>query len=190
MKIILHIKVVLMLACFWGGTLTSANLTAAIKNGERAQIYMDTSGNALSIWHAVDNSTGTHVIQSAFYTALTSTWSSPTVISTAGIDSYSPIMATNSLGNTVALWLITDTSTGISRLCSSTCSSLLGGTWTTPKNVSNASENVANDYRVTINTAGQVMATWSSFVTINTRVRSATSLFGGNWTNPQTISDP
>lgn len=184
-----HIGITFLLAFFWGSFLTPASLAAAIKNGAHAQIYMDTSGNALSIWEAIDNSNGIHVIQSANYTALTSTWSAPIIISANGTNSYSPIMATNSLGNTVALWLVTDTTTAISRLVSATCSSL-GGTWSSPTNVSNSTENVDNDYRVTINALGQVMATWSSFVTINTRVRAATSQFGGAWTSPQTISDP
>lgn len=183
------IRVTLILACYGGVFLTPASLAAAIKNGSNAQIYMDSSGNALSVWDAIDNSTGMHVIQSANYTAFTSTWSAPIIISSSGINSYSPVMDTNSLGNTVVLWL-TDTTSGVSRLCSSTSSSLLGGGWSTPKNVSNSTENVSNDYKVTINTSGQILATWSSFVNINTRVRAATALFGGNWNNPQTISDP
>lgn len=170
--------------------LSSTNLSAAIKNGENPQMQMDSSGNVLSVWEAVDNSTGLHVIQSAHYNAASGTWSSPIILSSTGSNAYSPIIASNDTGNTVAMWVYTDTNTAVTRLSSVSCSTIIGGTWSTPTNVSNSTENVSNDYKVTINSAGQVLAIWSSYVTINTRIRSATLQFGGSWSNPQTISDP
>lgn len=183
-KIINKIVIFFMVICLW------SNTSQALQWSDSQVIKLDSSGNAVATWQSLDSTSGNFVIQAAFYDASTTTWSSPTDISSNTVNSFSPSLDTNSTGDAVVIWIQDDLMGNVSLIGSIRPSA---GSFSTPAQISDANDlAILNEHFVHINDAGDILASWGSFIdnTYTAVVRVATAdVTSGTWTTPVTISN-
>ena len=156
-----------LICCFSVSALFSAGVPSD------GRIVIDSLGNQVAVWEVATDATST--IQSSIFTT---SWSSPTTISTTSPAFGAQVMA-NEAGNTVAAWLALDTDNQVYCLSVSTLSPITG--WSTPTVLSASNENVGQ-FELKINSVGQAVLIWSSMIGSSTGVWTNTALtFGGGW---------
>ena len=113
--------------------------------------------------------------------ALVGSWSTAADVSLTGGDAYDPQVTVDSTGLATAVWFRSDGSNFV--IQSST--SLNGGAWSTPVNLSEPGGD-ALDPQLTVDSTGLVTAIWHRSNGSNTIIQSRTSQSGGAWS---TIAD-
>lgn len=163
----------------------SASLSADPFQASAPQMNMDALGNAVSVWESFVD--GVRVVQSATFSNDTQQWSAPITISAVEENASMPFLAVNEVGDAVAIWNTEDTNLGIIRICAAMLP--FEGTWTTPEFISDTSESATTEYVVRLTNLGEIIATWSSYISFDQQViRAASATFGGSWSAPVTIS--
>ncbi len=144
-------------------------------------ISVDALGNAVGVWFHYN---GSHYSIKAATLPLGGHWSSSSEISSYGADAYNPQVATDSLGNAVAVWFQFDGSQY------SVQSAFLphGGYWSTPANVSNFGVDATYPV-VGIDGLGNAYAAWNQYDGTNYTIETASLPFRGSWSYPTTVSN-
>ena len=75
----------------------------ALNWSENQTMKVDSSGNIVAVWQSYDQINEVYVIQSSYYDTTSATWSSVSTISDTTINSFSPVVASNSAGDVVVL---------------------------------------------------------------------------------------
>lgn len=145
---------------------------------------MDASGNVVAVWQGIGNNS---CICSAIL-PYGGSWSTPVEISTTGVESTNPIIAVNSAGNAVAVWMVIDPAVDYRRIESAQLP--FGGSWSTPVIVSELGDNALKDYQLILNDTGYIELLWSGAESGSTVVHSTIGTFGGSWSTPVPISTP
>ena len=144
----------------------------------------DSSGNRTAIWQKT-LVTGASTIYVATKTS-SGSWSSPVAISDSSVNANNyPQIVMNASGQTVAFWIVSNTTTNNDNLYASM--STFGGSWSTPVFLSDSGESVSSGFSAKINDNGDIMVTWQSFVPANSyapQISVATASFGGSWASP------
>ena len=111
--------------------------------------------------------------------ALVGSWSTAADVSLTGGDAYDPQVTVDSTGLATAVWFRSDGSNFV--IQSST--SLNGGAWSTPVNLSEPGGD-ALDPQLTVDSTGLVTAIWYRFDGSRNIIQSRTSQSGGAWSTP------
>lgn len=163
-------------------TLITGTLTAATSSTYPQQ-QTDSSGNRLAVWMDTDTITADSSIVYNFQPNAGS-WGTQGTISTPGEDSLWPLLAMNSAGDAVAIWIELN-STPTNHLYGAIRP--FGGPWTTAVMISQAGDDVRNDYKLTINGSGVITATYSTYNSMD--IFSAGGTVSGGWVAPVQISN-
>jgi hypothetical protein len=148
-----------------GGTWTSpVNLSAPGGNANEPQIEFDGQGNSVAVWTAIDGTT--RRVQTA-RRIVGGPWGSPLNLSATGRDAYSPQLAVNAHGSTVAVW---ERSDGVNDRVQ-VARRPVGDSWGAPRLLSAAGQN-GHSSRVAIDTQGNAVAVWSRSDGTNTRAQA------------------
>jgi predicted enzyme related to lactoylglutathione lyase len=159
----------------WGtATLIETNMGSA----SSPQVVSDSSGNTIAVWQQYDGTRNN--IWSNRYTASTGMWSTAALIETGNGDAYSPVLAIDSIGNSVAVWLQSDGgrfNTWANRY------SVLTGTWGTAVQIESGAWD-AKAPQVAIDSSGNAVVVWQqldgSFYSIYSNRYTASS---GTWSD-------
>ena len=163
-----------------GSWSTPVDLSATGEDAYDAQITVSSTGLATAIWYR--NNGSNDIIQSST-SQIGGAWTTPVNLSAAGQDASEPQLTVDSTGLVTAVWLRDD---GMSnRVQSST--SLSGGAWTTPVNLSAAGANAFNA-QVTVDSTGLATAIWTRYDGSRYIIQSSTSQSGGTWSAPVNLS--
>ncbi len=124
------------------------------------------------------------VLSSFPSSALAGSWSTPVNISENGLAAQDVQLAVHSDGLVTAVWLRRDIDNK-SRVQSST--SLSGGPWTTPENISLAGGQ-AEAPQIVVDSNGRATAVWSRHDGSNPIIQASTRPNGGTWSTPVNLS--
>lgn len=141
----------------WGtATLIEADNT---ESAYSPQIAMDSSGNAVAVWHQDDGTREN--IWSNRYTAATGIWGTATLIETGTTGSASnPQIAMDASGNAVAIWLRND---GIrNNVWSNSCTASTG-LWGTATLIETDNSGSASNAHVAMDATGKALAVWQQY---------------------------
>lgn len=159
---------------------TPVNVSAA--GASIPQVAIDASGNAVAIWR--NSVSGVQRIESASL-PFGGSWTSPVLLDAGGQNSFTPQIAMNASGQTVAVWSRNNPSlVGVIQSSFYT----FGGSWSAPVDLSNDSQN-ARIPQVGIDGSGTSIAVWlhnDGF--FNMITQSSYASFGGSWSTPQDLS--
>lgn len=144
------------------------------------QVAVDAEGRATVVWQ-IDNQTN-RIIQSRHQTAV-GTWSEVDDLSPAGFNSYDPQVAVDAAGNAVAVWALDN----ISNNQVQASDRPVGGTWSSPVDLSPAEQN-AYSVQVDVNTAGSAVAIWTGSDGVNYIVQSSRRPVGAAWGSTVDVS--
>ncbi len=160
---------------------TPVSLSSASLMSMGPEVVVDSSGRAIAVWTASFGSST--FIQSS--TSLNgSSWSTPVTISSPSTQSGAAHVVVDSTGRAVAVWRRNNGSNNI--LQSST--SVNGGSWTTPVDVSAAGIET-NNIQLAVDSSGRAIVVWDSADGSNrSRVRVSSSVSGGAWSAPVMLS--
>jgi LPXTG-motif cell wall-anchored protein len=156
-----------------------ANLSAIGEDASSPQVTVDSDGLATAVWQRFQG--GTRFIQSSS-SLEGGTWSTGVNVSLSGEHSFNSQVTVDSNGLVTAIWERSGTQ---KRIQSST--SLDGVTWSTPVNLFITDRN-ATVPQVTVDFAGLATAIWQRFDGQGYSIQSSTSLNGGLWSTPVTLS--
>ena len=115
--------------------------------------------------------------------AVSTAWSAPVNISAARLNAQTPRVAVDGSGRATAVWTHYDGSNDIVQASNS----LNGGAWSTPVNLSTASQYAA-DPQVAVDGSGRATAVWDRSDGSNSIVQVSTSLNGAAWSTPVDVS--
>lgn len=155
-------------------TMGSLSLSAV----EPPQIQKDMNGNSVAVWQYLTESG--YVIKSSILPAGGS-WTTPEIISMHNVPSFCPAVAMNDHGDTVAVWMAADEK-GDAGFYASMLPQL--GQWTYPEKISEPTEFIISQCKVTMNDHGDISAVWQSKINNSEVIRTATTKFGQRWSNP------
>ena len=159
---------------------TPVNLSLAGGEAGPPQVTVSSTGLATAVWSRLDGSN--EIIQSST-SQNGGAWSTPVNISTAGGNSYIPEVTVSSTGLVTAVWR----RDGGSNFVIQSSTSLNGGAWSTPVNISLAGGD-ADFPQVTVSSTGLAQAFWTRFDGSQYIIQSSTSQNGGAWSTPVNIS--
>lgn len=125
-------------------------------------IEMSETNNIVVLWTVYDNSYTNSYIRSTTWDSVNG-WSRNVTLSADPGYSFKPVLAINNAGNGAALWTTLDVN-GIYTLQGSI---YYNGVWAPPVMLSEAKETVI-DYRIKVNSNGDLSATWSSYLSNST----------------------
>jgi hypothetical protein len=145
------------------------------------QVTVSSTGLATAVWYRYDGSDD-DIIQSST-SQNGGAWSTPANLSATNGDANDPQVTVSSTGLATAVWSRWNGSNDI--IQSST--SLNGGAWSTPANLS-ATNGDAYDPQVTVSSTGLATAVWYRYDGNNDIIQSSTSLNGGAWSTPANLS--
>lgn len=157
--------------------LPAVDISTITQNSSSAHVVVDPSGNAVAIW-ITDNGPNV-IVQSATLLFGSPAWSSPITASTLGEDADGPTLGIDASGNVVGLWR------GGSEIVSATLP--LGGSWTTPENVSAGAASEALQ-QIAVDPNGNAVAIWRQSSAGNTVISAAFFPVGGPWESPTQLS--
>lgn len=149
-------------------------------NATEQGLDMDTNGNSVVVWSYFD---GTNNTIQASTLQFGDGWTTPADISTAGQDSYIPLVVIDSSGNAIAFWVGFDGTNYIAQSAKMTSD----GVWSSPVNVSDDGGDVTN-ISIAVNLAGNAVAVWDQTDGVNSVIQAATLPLNGSWSTPVNIS--
>lgn len=166
---------------------------ADIINPHTPKVAVDSLGNAVAVWQAVDTVNGTNVIQASTYSAILQTWASPIVISDESFNSINPLVAVNqSNGNAVVIWSMEDSTTrwliGINKP--------FIGSWGTAYEISTDdvyAYSTEGSYGINFDSiANTIFIAWTAedLTTGETSIRGSRAVFGGGWSTTAVSGTP
>jgi LPXTG-motif cell wall-anchored protein len=141
---------------------------------------VSSTGLATAVWRRYN---GSETIIQSSTSQNGAAWSTPADLSATGQDADDPQVTVDSTGLATAVWYRWNGSNDI--IQSST--SLNGGAWSTPANLS-ATNGDAYDPQVTVSSTGLATAVWERWNGSNYIIQSSTSLNGGTWSTPADLS--
>ncbi|MBS4168785.1 hypothetical protein [Parachlamydia sp. AcF125] len=112
-------------------------------------------------------------------------WSTPVDLSVPGQNASIPKVATDPLGNSVAVW---GRFNGANLIIQAS-SLAFGGIWSEPSSLSIMGRS-ATSPQVAVDPLGNAVAIWSRSDGLNLIIQSSTQNFGGNWSIPANLSLP
>jgi hypothetical protein len=155
------------------------------EEGQRSQVAIDASGNAIAVWITEKSSIGFFVRSAVRPPG--GEWSEPEDVSDSTSETVPPMLAFDAAGEAVAVWTAFDGSNFILRGAVRSAD----GEWSEPDDLSDAGGNVtpleAPD--VAIDAAGNAIAVWK-LEGGNDVVQAAVRPAGGDWAEPDDLSDP
>ncbi len=173
-----------LLSIFCFAACTGSTELVAARTGS-PQVKVDGNGNIVTIWE--ENIGGNLSIQSSTKAKTDSDWSTPVTISTPSVQSYSPMIAMDSAGNVIALWIFENE--GIRNLASAQLP--FGGSWSAVSTVSVEDSVVIDHVRLEIDAPGDVaVAMWKAcdLGSLTCAIYAATTSIGGTWSDPLSVS--
>jgi len=160
-----------------------------------AQVAADSTGNIVAAWETVEI-TGDIVIEGAYYDASATTWSTPQQLSSMGLNSRTPRVATNGAGESVVIW--ESITGGITRVYAA-CIGLqdVTPTWTANTAISPVTQNVrGQSTTLTVTSGGVAVASWMGNVMTPSKIGFfvVTTAPGGiatnTWNSPTQVGGP
>ena len=147
------------------------------------QIVIHKNNSAVSIWQEYSNKTSAYAyIQAKFFDGAKWNWISTRPNGISFTYSYSPNIASNKTGNTIAVWLATVNQNGV------WANSFDGTDWGgTPKQISDSALAPSN-LEITMDDDDNAIAIWQQFDGTVTSIW-ASFLDGTSWSTPENISD-
>jgi hypothetical protein len=166
-------------------------LTAAIANAGDPRVVADSTGVTTAIWISY---TGQNPRVQSSSSRNGGAWTTPIDVSAPDADVSGPMMTVDSTGRATAVWTRT-ISNGLPfplrsfRNVIQSSTSLTGGVWTPPIDVS-ASDGDAVNPHVTADSTGRATVVWTRPASPSSglAVQSSTSLKGAAWSNPVDLS--
>jgi len=184
------VNTIVQASIFDGSSFSKAqNLSESGKNVFSSQVCCNNAGNAIVIWSI--NELANTIIQVSHYDNRTSSWSSPSTISTSTGGISAPDICCDNFGNAFAIW---NAGSGASQVIQ--ISRYDGITWSAPESIS-ANGQVANAPQICCDNNGNAFAIWQEYNGTNTLIVSSyfngsswspfepLSLPGSNHANPQ-----
>lgn len=150
------------------------------------------SGRSVVVWHAPSS-----MMINTVYAATATTgevWGSPTAISDTSKYASCPQVAVDQHGNAIAMWYSYDvdvTGTFFSNVIVTSAIQSFGGSWETPKAVSNIGVRNPRDLRIKVgfDPDGNAVALWStSYDDVTFTLESSVLVVGGSWLEPNATS--
>lgn len=162
----------------WGPNYVISNTA---QSANQASVSLDQNGNAIILWTEFD---GSHYIVQSSTIPYGGTFSLPVSISNPCKSSYIPKIASNPIGNAIALWVLFD---GVN-LIAETAFLMSENNWSKPIKLSNSGKNVAN-ISIKANSSGNAVAVWDETDGVNSVIYSATYAFDTKtWSTSEAIS--
>lgn len=163
-----------------GNWSTPDNLSASGQDSLIPEVFVDLYGNAVSIFSKYN---GSVFSTSAVYQLQAQNWGSSYTLSTPSQPSNGPSVAMDSGGNAVAVWSEFNGTKYVVK------SSKLpyGGSWSTPKILSNSSEDAFSP-SVGMSADGTTVVAWIGFNGSNYIAQVSSSSFLGSWSTPDNLS--
>jgi len=112
-------------------------------------------------------------------------WAAPVDLSISGQNASIPKVATDPIGNAVAVWGRFNGS----NLIIQAASLPFGANWTDPTNISLPGKS-ATSPQVAIDPTGNAVAIWTRNDGVNSIIQASTQTFGGGWSTPVSLSNP
>lgn len=145
----------IMSLCMSMSTLSAQNapnvpVTALTSNGDR-----------IAVWE-VDPSSGNDYIQASTRPAGGS-WQTSVTLSNTSHQAQTPVIASNSHGDTVVAWTVLDTTLGVYRITTTMLSSVTTNSWATPIIISTSNDSTFGNFQLTINDSGHIALVWTSY---------------------------
>lgn len=171
------------ICCFWGSELEAAKSYAS-----RAAINR-TADVAAVVW-TTEQSTYSSVMVSIWSGG---SWSPATMLSAVDEDAVHPIVAIDASGNAIVIWSSFNVVQNVEALNATQLP--FGGSWTTPTQISDPSEDVIKvpgildvpPYQLVVNDAGTALAVWISELGNDLLIRTST-FSSGTWAAPISLS--
>lgn len=148
----------------WGA---ATDLSAVGEYAHNPQVALDGNGNAIAVWVRFDGSN--EITQTARYSAGLGNWSTPTDLSAAGNDSYTPQVALDGGGNAIAVWLRWD---GFNHVVQSALYNASGDSWSALADLSAAGRD-AFEPQIAMHASGYAVSVWKRLNSANFIVQSA-----------------
>ena len=153
------------------------------EEGQRSQVAIDASGNAIAFW--ITEESTNFVVRSAVRPP-GGGWSEPEDVSDSTSETVWPLLAADAAGEAVAVWIAFDGSNFILQGAVRSAD----GEWSEPDDLSEAGEDVtpleAPD--VAIDASGNAIAVWKLDGSSNDIVQAAVRPAGGDWEEPDDLS--
>ncbi len=162
----------------------------ALDWSEDQRLQVNAAGDVVAIWQTYEAVSGKYLIQSSYYDATLASWTAPIVISDPLTNSFSPEFTMNAGGDAVAIW-VSDDFSGTIGVFASVYLASTGAFQTVPTQVSDINDIIIlNDYRVSLNDAGDIVVSWSAFIdtTYTAAIRAVIGNVSGVWSSPSTLS--
>lgn len=164
-----------------GGSWSSpANLTASGDQAGPPQVSVDANGLTTGLWSFWD---GSNYRLQARTSLNGGSWSTPVYISTTGGNIDYSVVTSDATGRATAVWLRDEAGNRFIQASSS----LNGGTWSTPVNLSASGQPAANP-RISYDSSGRATAAWERSDGSNAIIQTSNSLNGGTWSTPVNLS--
>ena len=168
-------------AAVWG-TPEAVTSSYPVATG-KASTAVDASGNVTAVWSEMRS--GYYGVYASRYTG--SSWSTPVLISAAGLDATQAVVVVDATGVATALWNVASGNNNIM-----TAARYANDAWSTPVAVSGTDRNASNAYpRMAVDPSGVVTAVWSQYITpvgMGSVVIMASRLSSGSWSTPVRVS--
>ncbi len=158
-------------------------ISEAEENANYAQIAMDSSGHAVSVWVRSDGANDR--IQASYTSDYGSTWSTPDTISVVGVDADVPIVTLNDLGHSIIIWTLYSGNNETQVAYSSD----YGQNWSSGVTISTAGLE-ADRPDIAMDSSGNAIAIWEADSATTYRINvSYSSNHGATWSDPIIISE-
>ena len=172
-----------MIGCAWGVEVEAKSFAQRVAVAQ--------AGDAVAVW---STNMGTYNCVQAATMSPSGVWSAPVTLCSLTESCSYPLVVVDGSGNYIALWSYFDTGFGTQALHASVYP-VGGPTWGAPVRITTNMESVADfedalenaAYQLTINSAGQAVAAWASYMGTDLDIR-ASNYSSGVWATPTTLS--
>ena len=136
-----------------------SKLSASGASAEKPQVTVDPSGDAVAVWERPDAKTANHVIEVASRPAGTGGWQPAQRLSNSSLQASEPQVATDAVGDAVAVWLSFD---GAEYSYLAASRSGLAGAWSSPATLATVGMTAPMEPRpdAAMNAAGDAVIVW------------------------------
>lgn len=153
-------------------------------NATQAQVVSDLDGHKIAVWTRFNGSN--FVIQSSTRN-LSGVWSTPVTLSENGGDAFFPQIATDSLGNAIAVWSWKSDANIVIQAAGKS----LNMAWTAPVNISRHAQFGHNTAlpQLTIDNQGNAYVVWQEYSGTRNDIHFASKQFHRSWTSAIKLSN-